>query len=514
MPVDLTIIDDAPSNRENDAIRIASINRLNDQLRGLSESVRTGLFHIVAEAGVFMDPPVLHSIIHSPECDVLAAARPLESRFSSTESVPLQTANNRLQLLMGIYRLSDGAYRKMRDLLGNDTMSNISEYLSREDHEMVSIGAANSEVESRSPAGPPVREQIPRMIDIGEHFVTKRATNGREKLRSEVQWLRCVPESARSLFSEVLEAQLDGDVVSYTMPRYPMHNLEEMVFAGEISLAEANQLLVRVFSSLSERLYVSRTVQPYPGYIRRKYLEKIPYRTETASTFSPLFAKYATAPSLLVNGKKLPGLSAFLRAMSEDISFLADMEPQSFCPVHADLKPDNILTIPNHSDLRLIDPMGVELDDTALDGAKPLSTFLAYHHAFKNSGMQIELDEGETLGVRSTFIGDGILDRDIAKVCEQATEQVSRLPFFASDSQWLARTKLHSALIQLGFASFHLLATDGKEDRVAVGLLARGLEMLNDVYPLAKCAQQRGRFCNYKFPSDRKLIEKMLQEPA
>ena len=496
----------------------ADTTKLPEELcRDVNSRVRV----LLLEAGVVLDEVALEEIICQPPAESGTVVRPLESAFSMRGHAaddPAAPFHAEGHLPMGAYLLSRADFLRLIDEMPaglNLTVgTSIRDILLRRRIQTRIVITRNSEIEGRPASGPAVREQVPRMLEIGETVVTKRATNGREKLKAEVRWLRQLPEDARGFFSEVLDADLDGDPVSYRMPRYPLKNLEERLYGGELGPEELREALVSVFSTLGERLYPTRESVPSPGYMRFKYVEKIRQRTAAAAALSPLFERYASATSLLLNGRKLPGLPTFLSVIEEDIPYLASMEPPRLHPVHGDMKPDNILMGENKSEFRIIDPMGVDMDDIALDGAKPVSTLQAHHHAFKNGRLELDIrPQGQELHVDTVFLHGEELERRVSAACEEALVQIARHPFFAQDKSWAARVKLHSALIQLAYASYHLIYTQGKEDRIAVGLLARGLEMLHQIYPLeGEPRPRKGRLCNLRYPFDRALAIRMLEE--
>ena len=508
----------------------AGAGECHELLRNILLSVRTGVRFLVMESGVVADMQILKDILASPDHDALLLARPLESVFSKigtegedVEPPSLEDGSGARHLLMGTYLLSDHEFRNMIPRLEGASSSTIGRmvesYLIERHSQFRSIEVGNSELQNKPVQTPAMWEQVPRMLEFNERTVTKRATTGREKLRAEVRWLRRLPPQARELFPEVLDAQLEGDAVSYTMPLYPMKNLEETAHRPGADVDQLKDGIISMFSLLAEHLYRGREAEPLPGYIRFNHLHKIRERMAAACSMSPLFERYASAASLIVNGKKRPGLPQFLAALEHDIPFLAQMEPPRVFLVHGDLKPDNILIDEAGARLRFVDPRGASpagmgLDDTAVDAAKLLSTIQGYHHAFKNGRMQVDLfSREERLHIRTNFIRDATRDQHIAAECGEAIRRVSEIPFFTSDAQWLPRAKLLTALVQVAFAPYHLIATQGLEEKTAVGLLARGLEMLEEEYPPGIRSVHRGRFCNDRFPCDHPLIRQLLAEP-
>jgi hypothetical protein len=199
---------------------------------------------------------------------------------------------------------------------------------------------------------------------LSERLVTPRwERDGRDvmlppcrKARSQTEYLRGLPASAKRYFPEVLDIQEtsvaqhgDGAEVTYHEFIYDMtyiSGVEVGRFIQEHRPAPRTVALLyaEIFRLLREQIHVHRRRVPRRPTLEASYFAKIEKRLALAAdtaphTFNDLLLR---SPEILLNGRRLRNVSALLRALRSVERYARTLEPRSHSLVIGDTNTENI----------------------------------------------------------------------------------------------------------------------------------------------------------------------------
>lgn len=465
------------------------------------ERLKTSKDVIFLDGDVVFEDRVLEDLLFCEKSAVMVT-RTLESAWSSVGSKVLFDRNRKITkvdrelvshyLNTGILRFRGDALECLRKCLTDPGIwvrqwhELLTEYLRFSELYSLCLKSYFSELQPRRFYQQTIWEQYPRMIEFESNQVKKYANIGAQKLIAEVLWLRKLPPQARPFFPEVNDSLIEGPLVWYSMPRYPMRDLSSIVLDQKIDPEILSALLKNILLVLSKSLYSGQGKDPEPGYIRYGHLEKIRSRLTLAAGYSELFRKVSESPRLRINGRDLPGLKEIFEWLDHNVSFLAMMEPPRLCLAHSDLKFDNILLDIDSLKFRLIDPrgkspLGEDYDDPAIDAAKLMTSGCGFQEFFCSNFIPVEVNaisQGTLITYDRSNIDSWL--SIVEGLTKEAIKFASQINPLIQDIHWEKRAYFLSSLILIAFAPYHLITTQGTKAPVSVGLLARGLEMLMD----------------------------------
>jgi choline kinase len=335
-------------------------------------------------------------------------------------------------------------------------------------------------------------EGEPQMIEKRGPLIRKSARIGEQKLINEVNYILNLPSELKNYFPEVTKYDFSSSPVYYEMKYCPYPSLKSLLFDQAISIMEAGNILEKVLDFMFSKVY-TRNLTPTPlGYIRNCYSGKIRSRMQAAKSKSRMFDKIMEAPNLLINGVESKNVSTLLEEIDTNIKFLSKLEPPFVCLTHGDFKLDNILVDTGSGDFVLIDPrgkspIGLDVDDPIADMAKLFTSCHGLYDLFYEDMFDLDIDEPPTT-INIKFHSPKLV-KDLDGICQTLLKILPKYPQLRKDKNWRKRLLFSEAMLIIANAPFHLVLVTPREERFAIGLYARGLQLLNEFlqqFPLDK----------------------------
>lgn len=207
-------------------------------------------------------------------------------------------------------------------------------------------------------------------INLASGLLTKRSRD-LQRIESASKWQLRLPAHLAIYFPRIIEHGVDSEHHAYvTMEFYPYPSLAELwafSCASAGSLWRLTKRCLEVHALFSEHKGVLRQ-----GSAKRIYWDKTLIRLNDPRV--GVSETFINAPSLLINGQKMPGPRKLLNLLASRIEALAAEAPMFAGLGHGDLYFGNVLADPLTGIVRLVDPRG-EWDgspimDTRYDLAK------------------------------------------------------------------------------------------------------------------------------------------------
>ena len=299
-------------------------------------------------------------------------------------------------------------------------------------------------------------------VDSVTGTITKRSTNV-QKFIDEINYLRLLPPSLAVLYPRLVEFSTDWADPWATMEFYGYPTLSEVFVFEAVDVGIWRRVLQHISTIIDTEF--RRTAHPIDADdVRRMYLHKLESRTKSLDG-PPALVEFVHSDEVIINGRRMPGLSARWSAIESAVDELAAGADATI--IHGDLCLSNILYDIRSSVCKLIDPRGSFgragiTGDVRYDLAK-------LHHSI-HGGYDFIVADLFDVSVEGNRLDYVIRDRAYHGGIRDAFDEV-----FARDLVDEA-VPLISGLILLSLPALHY---DAPERQLV--MFARGLEIVNDV---------------------------------
>lgn len=414
----------------------------------------------------------------------------------------------------GIIRVGEDVFELLKNIANRETYWNeelphLLEELCRQCHFYnLHVNTELSDIPPSTYKEPVFWEQIPSMIEKEGSFIYKKAITGREKLISEVNWIQNLPLDIRRHFPEILEYDFSCSPVYYKMKFYPYPTLKELLFHESIDTKGAYNVIKNILDFMFSEVYSKDQTPPPAGYVRYVHFEKVKARLQAAKSASSLFSRVIDTSSVVINGVRRDNVLPLLERISKDVEFLSTLEPPFLSIIHGDLKIDNMLINPTNNDFTLIDPRGraptgLTVDDPIYDIAKIFTSCHGLYDLFCEHMVDLRIENMETQStITIKFHPSKVMD-DLAEISRRLYLLLPQYRQIKNDHNWKKRLLFTEAMLIIAYAPFYLLSVIPMNEKVAIGLYTRGVQLLNEFleeYPLSN--DKKFKIININSPED------------
>ncbi|KAK8860127.1 Phosphotransferase enzyme family protein [Apiospora arundinis] len=203
-------------------------------------------------------------------------------------------------------------------------------------------------------------------------YYGKSATGlGAKKLRDEARIYQSLPQSLRPYYPKLLFYSDDAAGVSMGTQYEDHPNLRDLLLNMDVSVAQAVGILKHVLEVEFCKVFLEHK-QPVPeNYLDDYHFHRVWRRIAISMDLDHSFGALVTAPSLFVNGERLPNVPAMLLRLEQDQNVASRLRPDGVSPfIHGDLHLENILYDVPNSRFWLVDPRGYPSCDIYYDLGK------------------------------------------------------------------------------------------------------------------------------------------------
>ena len=299
--------------------------------------------------------------------------------------------------------------------------------------------------------------------------ILHKTSDDKEKFIREIKWYLKLPAELEYVHPRIFDYSLHYTNPNVSMEYYAYHTLHELFVYGDLNFHQWSEIFRRIYSVCEDfGRYTVKGEKILPA-LEEIYLVKTLERLDSMKKnfkFSAFFTN-----DIYVNGKKYPSLNdlrEILRKFIPKILYNVD----SFSIIHGDLCFTNIMTAPDMSFIKLIDPRGSFgaydiYGDPDYDLAKILHSIEGkYDFIIKNLfTSDFNLD---TASIKYEIFA-GKYNFDMSKLFQEIFSPNMR------------RIKLIEALLFLSMIPLHNESTAQQ-----VIMLGTGLEILDEIINIAK----------------------------
>lgn len=322
---------------------------------------------------------------------------------------------------------------------------------------------------------------------LTKRIVRKRASNGKQKLIDEINWLRSLPIEIRDHFPKVLESYADETNAYYTMPFYNIPTLRQALFKKVINGGKACDILDVIFNFMYKNFYSKNHKSTPSDFIKKIHFDRVIQRIELVEQKVQVFNKIISKTHILWNGERFLNALSLIGRFESEKRLITLLSPPWISQIHGDLHFDNILIdtddLNNLSNFILIDPRGwPEGSDYVYDLGKLWHSFNGLYDFLHRGDFSLSYEEiSETeLKVDLKYKNSNIL-KEYKHILERLPKLLDgKYNLRDADPYWNFRTLFTEAMHFLSLPDFHL-KFDGKEKK-AISLYVIGVKLLNKVW--------------------------------
>lgn len=316
-----------------------------------------------------------------------------------------------------------------------------------------------------------------------QKIVRKEATEGKQKLINEIEWILALPEDVKPHFPRILRYSTTSDPVYVEMEKYPMKTLRRFLIDGEINAEQALQILNNVLNFTFQKMYSRNIKLLEEKSIIEGHLKRVEDRLEEAKRKASLFVDVISAERVILNGKKMSNMPELIDRLKKNARVEKIMKQARASLVHGDLHFDNILVDKNDfSKFILIDPRG-KMYDGSIEGDYAYDLGKIWHSA---NGLYDFLHEGNfNLDIslqNKTLLADFRIAEHPAvgeykKIFLNLPELLYKHELIKEDTNWNLRATLNEAIHFCSMVPFHIHGE--KNEKKAVAMYLRGIMLLD-----------------------------------
>lgn len=324
-----------------------------------------------------------------------------------------------------------------------------------------------------------------RQIFIEDGIVTKRAVLNKDKLKREIEWLLYVSKFFPKHVPHVLEVTPKENALEYKMPYYPYINFAEYV-KEEPSPSKAINILDNVFDFVINYIHPLKTASTPHNFILDNYINKIKARIVNAEGKSSTFDSIIKFEKIIFNSRSLVNFSIILDELINMSKNFEKISPPFICFFHGDLKLDNILINLKENNFMLIDPRGStpsgeDKSDYLEDWAKLRTSTHSHYDLIRADYCMLDIKENI---INLSFLKNAnkvlrclnLMDNHLLQLLSERYR----------DSNLIPRLLFLESVLLLANAPFQMESGNEKEERIAIALYLKGLDILNHVSQLLK----------------------------
>ncbi|MDH7481944.1 MAG: NTP transferase domain-containing protein [Armatimonadota bacterium] len=320
------------------------------------------------------------------------------------------------------------------------------------------------------------------LVTEQDNIIRKESAKDTERLINEIYYLRDLPEELRPHFTELLDYNVEGPVVWYTMPHYPQPSLKKLILSGQFTALDAVEVLTRIVKFLVEKVYVLRRIDAPASYTASVHFNRVDVRREMALKQAPILKQVFGAKKFIINGLEYENPFDIIEKIRSRVKLVSTLQPPYLCMIHGDPHFDNLLidTSQTPCGFRLVDPKGFCAGDPMYDISKLFHDFqglydFIYEYMFDlNWQVQGDVFEAEFQ------IHNCAALREFQKINEYFPTIVSQ--FFESDPNWYLRMKFIEAIHFNCLQPFHIKG-DGIESK-AIAMFLVGVQQMNNFWEM------------------------------
>lgn len=297
--------------------------------------------------------------------------------------------------------------------------------------------------------------------------IIEKSSSNKDKIRSEFDWFRSVPDDIRIFAPRVYDLQSQAGSASYKMEFYGYGDLAtQYLDAGE---KDWNSIIKKIIA-LTDHFKKYKSDVDIGDYYQM-YVEKLYERLDALHDSSLFWSSLLESKEVTINGKSYRNIPSFLGDKEKFKKVVRGFfSERDNALVHGDLCLSNILYEPENQILRLIDPRGswgnhVCFGDVKYDLAKLRHSFCSYYDFLIDNRFSLDLS------------GDNEISFKVKKRPEH--EQVARSfdRIIAGQGINLHVIRFIESTLFLSMISLH---KDSFKRQLA--MYATGIQLLNDSY--------------------------------
>ena len=139
--------------------------------------------------------------------------------------------------------------------------------------------------------------------------VRKEATEGKEKLIDEIQFILSLPENVKKYFPEILNYEINIDKVYFEMKYYPLKTLTHCLFDNEINSDQTLIILKNVFDFMFKEIYSRNIKLPISDMVNKVHFERVDKRFKDACDKASIFKDIIFGhDKIIINGDSIKSL--------------------------------------------------------------------------------------------------------------------------------------------------------------------------------------------------------------
>lgn len=328
-----------------------------------------------------------------------------------------------------------------------------------------------------------LKSRIPRENAQEIKIIRKEATEGKQKLINEIQWIINLPEDVKYRFPKVINYSLNSDPVYAEIEAHPMKTMRRSLIDGEVNAEKAFKILENLFDFMFNKLYSKNVKLPSKNLVEDIYFNRTEERFDEAKRKAKIFHDLINAEKIIINSKSYQNVPQIFQSLKKNKKFIEMLTPPFVNLIHGDLHFDNILIDgSDFSNFILIDPRG-KMYNGEVEGDYAYDLGKTWHSL---NGLYDFIHEGKfNLDIA---IKNSVVSSEFNIVPYNALKEYknifSNLPLILSkykrlkeDQYWDIRTSFNEVVHFCSMAPFHIKGDN--VEKLAIAMYLRGVMLLD-----------------------------------
>jgi choline kinase len=308
-------------------------------------------------------------------------------------------------------------------------------------------------------------------------IIKKQCTKDPKRLINEIEYLKQLPESLKSYFTELIDSEIGEDFAWYTMKFFPELSFKKLILSGKITTTDSIDFLIYLVNFMKNNVYNINPTATHKNYVNSVHYYRVLVRKDITCERAPIFQKIFNADSIYLNGVEYTNILPLINQMYCCEQLTKKLTPPQLNLIHGDLHFDNILVNPNKHpfNFKLVDPKGFKVGDSMYDISKLIHDFNGLYDFIYEYMFDLKWKiKNNKLYATLNFHNCKAVD-EFNKIKDYFIIELTKI--FEEDQNWYLRAKFIEAINFCSLQPFHLV-NDGIESK-SIAMYLIGVKLIN-----------------------------------